>query len=120
MKKRLKNNNQEDYSIDGNLASRKRNPQAVNTLIDGIFKKFGLEDKIAQYQFVKHWHEIVGNDIAQRSRPISLKNNTLVVEVTNSAWAQELSFQAQIIINRLQKFLGDKDTVKEVRFIVQK
>lgn len=47
------------------------------------------------------WRNAVGSKIAARSKPWSIEQTTLVVLVTSSAWAQELSLLQSAILARL-------------------
>jgi predicted nucleic acid-binding Zn ribbon protein len=95
----------------------KRDPEALNKVIDLAFRRFGLSEEVSKYRFVLHWKEIVGEEIAKRSHPEYLKGSTLVIKVMDSAWSQELSFHKKVIITRLNKFLGKED-VKDILFVV--
>lgn len=61
------------------------------------------------------WWQAVGPRIAERARPIRLLREELTIRAATATWAQELSFLAPTIIERLQK-LGF--AVKHVRFYV--
>ncbi len=106
----------------GNLArrdvSRGGSPLSVEQVLSGLLKAKGIDKKIAKYKFVSHWAEIVGEDIAKRASPECLRNGALVVRVCNSAWAQELSFQKEIILQRLKKYTPQDEVVKDVVFYV--
>ncbi len=81
-------------------------------------RKFGLEKEIARYQFVLSWKEIVGEEIAKRSKPECIRGNALVVRVKDSIWAQELTFQKELILKRLKPYMNSDDIVEDVRFCV--
>ena len=49
------------------------------------------------------WRRILGDRIAQRSKPEFVQGNTLTVIVASSVWAQELSLLGPEIIQRLQR-----------------
>ena len=91
---------------------------AVDAILTKTLKKYGLNEDLSRYKFVLSWKEIVGEDIAKHATPEGLKAGRLLVRVANSAWAQELSFQKEIIINRLNRFLGQGQTVNDVMFVV--
>ena len=93
-------------------------PAKIGGVLESALKRFGLDQDIARYQFVLHWDEIVGRDIALRTRPESLRNGLLRVRVADSVWAQELSFHKPVIMKRLRKFLEDEQIVSDVMFYV--
>ena len=86
--------------------------------MSGVLSKYGLDEKIARYKFITHWAEIVGDDIAERTKPECLRGGALVIRVNSSIWAQELSFQKETILRKLKKFLEGDEIVEDLRFYV--
>ncbi len=60
------------------------------------------------------WDEAVGEVSAKHSRPRWLENKTLVVEVESPRWAQALRGEADAILNRLAKSLGEGNVTRLV------
>jgi predicted nucleic acid-binding Zn ribbon protein len=94
------------------------NPVGVEGVLRMALKSVGLDKEIAKYEFVLRWAEIVGPEIAKRTRPECIRNNTLVIRVVSSAWAQELSFQKDVILNRLKRMYPEHSVVQDVHFYV--
>lgn len=92
--------------------------EAVEKILEQALKRTGLAQDIARYKFVLHWDEIVGAEIAKRAKPDSVRKGILFVKVSNSAWAQELTFQKDIILKRLNNYVSDENPVHDVRFYV--
>jgi len=97
---------------------RRASPEKAQKVLTLALKKFGIDKDIARYKFVLHWKEIVGDDVAERSRPECFRNGALVVRVSTSTWAQELSFQKEAILKRLRKFVDADTVVEDVQFYV--
>lgn len=97
---------------------RRASPEKIQKVLGLALRKFGLDKDIARYKFVLHWPEIVGADVAERSRPECFRNGALVVRVSSSTWAQELSFQKDAILRRLRKFVDPDTVVDDVQFYV--
>ncbi len=95
-----------------------KQPLAIEGILAKTLKGLGIDRDITRYQFVLHWPEIVGEDIAKRTRAECIRGNSLVVRVCNSVWAQELSFQSTVILKRLQQFLKHDQKVDEIVFYV--
>ena len=93
-------------------------PTAVEQILTNLLKKRGLDKQIARYKFVMSWKEIVGEEIAKRTRPECIQKGALVVRVCDSAWAQELSFQKHVILKRLKRYLAEGEIVKDLIFSV--
>jgi predicted nucleic acid-binding Zn ribbon protein len=62
------------------------------------------------------WSEIVGDHIAGQASPASLQEGRLVIVVTDPAWATEMRFLEQDILERLSVAFGPEEvTAIEVR-----
>lgn len=92
------------------------------TLVKGILAKAlafkGLDKKVERYEFILHWREIVGDKIADVSKPEYISRRALIVTVTHSAWAQELAFQKQVLLQKLARYLKKGDIVNDMVFRV--
>lgn len=91
---------------------------AAQLVLQQALRAVGLDHQIARYEFVLRWPEIVGAEIAKRTRPECIRNNTLVIRVASSVWAQELSFQKEIILRRLRRLYPEHDMVHDIHFYV--
>ena len=90
----------------------------ADELLSTALSRFGLKESLDKYKFIQHWEEIVGSDVAKISKPEFLSKTEIVIKVTSSVWASELSFQKDFIIFKLNKFLPEKFKVSELRFVV--
>ena len=97
---------------------RQKNLLGVDQVLTRTLAQYGIEEKLTRYRFVLHWDEIVGPEIAKRTRPECVRGDSLVVRVSDSAWAQELSFQKHVILSRLSKFLERGHVVRDIKFYV--
>ncbi|MBX7138909.1 MAG: DUF721 domain-containing protein [Oligoflexia bacterium] len=93
-------------------------PSSVEAVLRQALRKFGIDQELTKYKFVLHWPEIVGQDIADRTKPESLAHGVLSVRVVDSVWAQELGFHKQAILKRLKRYLEPDQNVEDVRFFV--
>jgi predicted nucleic acid-binding Zn ribbon protein len=53
------------------------------------------------------WSEAVGAQLAAVAAPVSERAGTLVIEVTDSVWAQELDLMQDALLERLREALGE-------------
>ena len=49
------------------------------------------------------WEKMVGNPISSNTKIQSFKNGTIIINVSNSIWRNELSLQKPILLEKLQK-----------------
>jgi predicted nucleic acid-binding Zn ribbon protein len=102
----------------GRSKVRGGDPQPILDVLNAALARSGLARQLARYRFVTHWPQIVGEEVARRTRPEALHNGSLVIRVSSSVWAQELGFQKELVLARLQQFLDSKEVVNDVRFYV--
>ena len=88
---------------------------SVEEVLSSVLNKSGFEDKSEYIKIYKIWPAIVGEKIAENTCLESVKRGTLFVNASSSAWMQELHFLKDMIIEKLEKELGD-GTVRDIRF----
>ena len=93
-------------------------PLNISQILASVLKRNGLEEKIARYQFVLKWEEIVGKEIARKTKPDSIRNGKLFVRVSDSAWANELSFHKSAMIKRLRSYFPQSEEITDIQFVV--
>ena len=89
-----------------------------------ISRKYTVADMLTGYgvaEAVKHYYSIyggsiVGKKIEQNTTPDKVEHGVLTVKVKSPTWRQELVFEKQNILTKLNKKLG-KNTIREIRFI---
>ncbi|HRF59442.1 MAG TPA: DUF721 domain-containing protein [Fimbriimonadaceae bacterium] len=64
---------------------------------------------------LKEWPGVVGELLAAKSTPERFERGTLWVAATGSAWAQELRFMQDTILERLNRLAGEPDLFLELR-----
>jgi hypothetical protein len=72
-----------------------------------------LKNSIQALQIEEAWEKIMGKTIAKYTEKIQLNNQVLFITTHMAPLKNELLFQKESIITRVNEFLG-KDTVKEV------
>jgi predicted nucleic acid-binding Zn ribbon protein len=68
---------------------------------------------VRQAQIKLRWEEIVGPEIAARTRPVHLSRGRLLVECDHDVWRTELSFLKPEILKRIAEVQGE-GAVKEI------
>ena len=63
------------------------------------------------------WEEIVGGPVASTSWPWYFRDlDTLVVAVSDSIWMQQLSFESNTILERINRLLPEHSRLSKLRF----
>ncbi len=65
------------------------------------------------------WAEIVGEDVAAHSRPLSIDGETLVIVASDPTWASELRWLENEVLSRLTEVSGS-DRVSRVNVRVER
>ena len=68
---------------------------------------------VRQAEIKLRWEEIVGPEIAARTRPVHLSRGRLLVECDHDVWRTELSFLKPEILKRIAEVQGE-GAVKEI------
>lgn len=87
----------------------------VSEAIQSLVNKLGLTERINEGDILAAWRDVVGEFLAQHSRPARLVNGVLHVQVMQSSVRYELDRTWRpIILQKLQARFG-KNAVKEIR-----
>jgi hypothetical protein len=89
----------------------RRYHSVVETAGDVLSKWLGKrkkETRLQLYILRNRWAELVGERIALRTLPQSLRDGLLTVAVVNSTWLNELSFMRTQLIQQINSFFGDR------------
>ncbi len=87
----------------------------IGSIIGSVVDKMELSKKLKISNIFNHWEDIVGSEIAKKSKLQKLVRKTLYVSVTTSTWANELSLMSEKLIEKINSFTGE-DVVKTIRF----
>ncbi|MBF2064241.1 MAG: DUF721 domain-containing protein [Calothrix sp. C42_A2020_038] len=55
---------------------------------------------------LKSWHQIVGNTVALKTRPVSIHRDVLWVATSSAAWAQTLTFERKTLLVKVNQQLS--------------
>jgi hypothetical protein len=107
------------FVVSGGMARRRAAPEfrQGEQLITGLFRRLGLVEQARSWRAMALWPRAAGPRIASHARAERLRNKTLVVRVSSSAWANELSFLKAELLAKLRALPGG-EAIKDLRFSV--
>jgi len=73
----------------------------LSDILPRVYSRIGLEEKLRERELISLWPEIVGQEVAARTRAVRFKKGVLFVEVSHGAWLQELRFREKEIMAKL-------------------
>lgn len=91
-----------------------RDPEKLGRYLGDVGRSLGLEGAVETGAVFKRWPEIVGEAIAAKARPTSLKGGVLRVCASTPAWATEIGYLAGRIREKANAIAG-RELVSEVR-----
>lgn len=81
-------------------------PDLLRDVLDQTLDEMGWRERLQAFRALLHWEEVVGKTVAAAAHPEELKGGKVFVAVKSSAWLQELRFQQQLILQRLNEYAG--------------
>ncbi|MCL7971284.1 MAG: DUF721 domain-containing protein [marine benthic group bacterium] len=86
---------------DGGARNRKAPPEPVGGLVETMFARLGIAEKVERASVVAEWEDLVGSPIARVARPVRVQGDTLFVEVESASWRMELSMMRPQLMRKL-------------------
>jgi len=92
-----------------------RDPRPIGEEIDRVLRSRGWQQRLVAARLVARWAEVVGPTVASHCRPRRLEDDgTLAVIADSAAWATQLSYLQDALLERLATIMG-AGVVKRVR-----
>jgi len=92
-----------------------RDPAGLGAVLASVTRSYGWTSQLSKAELLGSWREIVGDETADRSEPVSLEEGLLVVSCSSTAWATELRRMRTDIVTRIAVRFPDAG-VESVRF----
>lgn len=95
---------------------RRKRPQPISAVIAEFLEQTGLRDRVEQASVVPEWPQLVGEQIAAVTEPLSVTaDGVLFVAVRTHAWMSELSLMEPEILASLNRDPG-RPRVRKIRW----
>lgn len=96
---------------------KKTKPLLVGDILQETLKRRNIPIDCRDQEIVTGWEKTVGPQIFQQTRPEKIRNKTLYLKVSSSAWMQQLQFMKPELIEKVNAALG-KEAVNNIFFNV--
>jgi predicted nucleic acid-binding Zn ribbon protein len=83
--------------------------------MQSLVRELGIAPKMAQYDVIAAWPEVVGPQIARVTEPQRMENGVLYVSVATSTWRAELAMKRLDLIERMNVHIGTRVLI-DIRF----
>ena len=92
--------------------------QLVGNLVGGVVRRWERRAGGPIERIICCWPDVVGASIARSSRPVETEGKTLLVEVRDAVWRDQLArFYKGKILGKLNSRLGG-ELLRDIRFLV--
>jgi len=81
-------------------------PSPLRAGLDRVVRRLGGPSADVASGVFGRWEELVGETVAANSRPVAVRGATLVIAVSDPAWATQLRFLERDLVARLTAELG--------------
>ena len=96
---------------------KRPDPTPIDDLLGTIVERAGASPDLGVAKLVSSWDDVVSGRWRGRSRPIGVRDQTLLVEVPDGADASLLRYDSADLLRRISKRFGP-DLVRAVKFRV--
>lgn len=89
----------------------------VSGVLSGVVIHQGWEKKLDMHSVFLKWEKLVGDNLADCTRPYKIVNNVLWVEVSTSSWMQQLQFEKITLLETLNQSLR-LSSFSDIKFVL--
>lgn len=87
----------------------------IGAILPQALEDLGIAKRLDEFKALSLWEETVGTKIAERSKAVDIQDKTLIVDVENNIWMQELVLLKPQIMKKLARAAKD-NRIRDVRF----
>ncbi len=77
--------------------------KSVGSVLSHFLDRIASDEEIALIFLSELWPQIVGKDLASKSRPLALRDKRLLLSVPNQIWANELTQLREMLVHAVNK-----------------
>lgn len=78
----------------------------LQDILEEAVDVLGLRERLKAFRALLDWEQVVGKTVAAAAQPEALKEGKVFIAVKSNAWIQELRFQQETILQRLNEHAG--------------
>lgn len=90
-------------------------PQPIRFILEKTIQSLEIDVPLKTYSILGAWNEIVGESVATHSRPRTIRNRILFIDVAHPTWMQQLQFLKPTLLEKINTFLG-QPLIQDIRF----
>jgi len=91
----------------------KRNPYSLRNCLDNFKKSCGDLDKLSKIK--DRWKDLIGSELLQECKPLSIEKKTLIIAVNHPQWRQALIYNKHKLKERIEKIGINLNEIKIIQ-----
>lgn len=104
------------------MGQKKIEGKRIGEILETWFTRAGWGERMIEGKAIGCWPEAVGKEIAEKTQPFRIRAGVLHVRVPNSVWMQELHFFKNLILQKLNHRLKQRNPqaspLKDLKFFI--
>ncbi len=92
--------------------------KSVGSVLSHFLDRIASDEEIALIFLSELWPQIVGKDLASKSRPLVLRDKRLLLSVPSQIWAKELTQLREMLVHAVNKH-WDLSLIEKIDFEVR-
>ncbi len=100
----------------GDDGTRGGQPERIADMLGRYLRSSGIGDRVKQTEVLSNWAELVGPEIAQATRPLSVsEDGTLFAVARTSAWMNELTMLEGELLSAINRITAARP-IRRIRW----
>ncbi len=91
---------------------------ALKKVVQRVLREYNFTEDIDAYRVFSLWKDIVGEKMADHTKPVRINERVLYVEVDDPLWLTQLKYMKVDILNKIDMRIK-KGVFKDVRFYLK-
>jgi len=91
---------------------------ALKKVVQRVLREYNFTEDIDAYRVFSLWKDIVGEKMADHTKPVRINERVLYVEVDDPLWLTQLKYMKVDILNKIDMRIK-KGVLKDVRFYLK-
>ncbi len=93
-----------------------REEKKIDELLNQLIDAYGIRKKLSESDLRVSWPVVMGEEIAQQTLSVFVRNNTLFVKLNSAALRNDLQFRKTEIMQKLFEYHG-QEIVEDIIFL---
>jgi len=89
-------------AVDDDEKIRLEDPQPLFEVLNKFIEQRSWRESLSEGDFLAHWVEVVGVEIAEHATPLTLDEGVLTLQTSSTAWATQLNLIANDLLAKIR------------------